>query len=261
MKPAPLHQLAAQLHHAWAHCFPIAPLTDTHPGLTLEAAYEIQKQLVDMRLQTTGARVIGKKIGVTSQAVMDMLQVHQPDFGMLTSDMVVDNGAGIAINRLIAPKAEGEIAFLLKHGLAGPGVTSADVLAATELVLPCLEIVDSRIRDWQIRIADTVADNASCGCVVIGDQGADPRRIDLSLTGMVLEKNGRIATTGAGAAALGHPAQAVAWLANILGQLGSGLLAGEIVLSGSLAAMVPVVPGDYLRLDLSGIGSASVSFI
>lgn len=260
MSQAPLRALAEQLHHVWLHCDPIAPLTDTHPGLTLAQAYQIQQLLVQLRLQSSGARVIGKKIGVTSQAVMDMLQVHQPDFGVLTSDMVVANGASLATDHLIAPKAEGEIAFLLKRELAGPGVTSADVLAATELVLPCFEIVDSRIRDWKIRIADTVADNASCGCLVIGDQGADPRRMDFGLTGMVLEQNGRVAATGAGAAALGHPAQAVAWLANTLGGLGSGLLAGEIVLSGSLAAMVPVVPGDHLHLGLSGIGSASISF-
>jgi 2-oxopent-4-enoate/cis-2-oxohex-4-enoate hydratase len=205
--------------------------------------------------------VIGKKIGVTSEAVMNMLDVRQPDFGHLTSAMVFADGAAIDVSQLIAPKAEGEIAFVLKHDLAGPGVTNADVLRATEAVLPCFEIVDSRIRDWKIRIQDTVADNASSGVFVLGDQAVDPRELDLALVGMTLEKNGEIAATGAGAAALGHPANAVAWLANTLGRLGMTLNAGEVILSGSLAAMVPVTAGDSLRISLGGIGSASVRFI
>ena len=162
---------------------------------------------------------------------------------------------------LIQPKAEGEIAFILKRDLMGPGIGNADVLAATECVMPCFEIVDSRIRDWKIKIQDTVADNASCGVFVLGDRAVDPRRIDLSTCGMVLEKNGEIVATGAGAAALGAPANVVAWLANTLGRLGIPLKAGEVVLSGSLAIMVPVQAGDSLRVTIGGIGGCSVRFV
>jgi 2-oxopent-4-enoate/cis-2-oxohex-4-enoate hydratase len=205
--------------------------------------------------------VIGKKIGVTSKAVMDMLGVYQPDFGLLTDAMVYNEGEAIPASRLIQPKAEGEIAFILKRDLQGPGVSAADVLAATEGVMACFEIVDSRIRDWKIKIQDTVADNASCGVFVLGDRLVDPRGLDLTTCGMVLEKNGEIVATGAGAAALGAPANAVAWLANTLGALGIPLKAGEVILSGSLAIMVPVQAGDSLRVSIGGIGGCSVRFV
>ena len=165
------------------------------------------------------------------------------------------------MSRLIQPKAEGEIAFVLKKTLKGPGISSADVLAATEGVMACFEIVDSRIHDWKIKIQDTVADNASCGVFVLGDRLVDPRDVDLNTCGMVLEKNGDIVATGAGAAALGAPANAVAWLANTLGRLGIALEAGEVVMSGSLAIMVPVAAGDNLRVTIGGIGSCSVRFV
>jgi 2-oxopent-4-enoate/cis-2-oxohex-4-enoate hydratase len=261
MTPGQLQQQGQRLYRALADRTPIAPLTVEVPDLTIEDAYRIQQHMVAARLAVTGERVVGKKIGVTSEVVMKMLDVHQPDFGVLTSDMVFNDGARIEAASLIAPKAEGEIAFLLKRDLSGPGVSNADVLAATEVVMPCFEIVDSRIRDWKIRIQDTVADNASSGVFVLGDAAVDPRRLDLALVGMTLEKNGEIVATGAGAAALGHPVNAVAWLANTLGALGVGLKAGEVILSGSLAAMVPVAAGDHLRIGLSGIGSASVSFV
>ncbi|NQD94408.1 2-oxopent-4-enoate hydratase [Pseudomonas sp. CrR25] len=250
----------AALHQALVERRPLAPLTDSYPQLTVEQAYRIQLAMIQARLDA-GERVIGKKIGVTSRVVMDMLAVDQPDFGHLLSDMHYPDGAAIACSELIAPKAEGEIAFVLKHDLQGPGVTVADVLRATAYVMPCFEIVDSRIRDWKIRIQDTVADNASAGVFVLGGQCIDPREVDLACVGMTLEKNGEVVATGAGAAALGHPANAVAWLANTLGSLGIGLKQGEVILSGSLAAMVAVQPGDQLRMSLGGIGSASVRFI
>ncbi|MBM3374084.1 MAG: 2-oxopent-4-enoate hydratase, partial [Betaproteobacteria bacterium] len=223
-------------------------------------AYRIQQRLNARRI-AAGERIIGKKIGVTSAAVMNMLGVYQPDFGMLTDGMVYNEGEAIPANTLIQPKAEGEIAFVLKRDLKGPGVTAADVLAATEGVMACFEIVDSRIRDWKIKIQDTVADNASCGVFVLGDRLVDPRGVDLNTCGMVLEKNGEIVATGAGAAALGAPANAVAWLANTLGKLDIPLKAGEVVLSGSLAIMVPVKAGDSLRVTIGGIGGCSVRFV
>jgi len=187
--------------------------------------------------------------------------VFQPDFGWLLDNMLYHPGQDIAAETLIQPKAEGEIAFVLKKSLQGPGVTAASVLAATEGVMACFEIVDSRIRDWKIKIQDTIADNASCGVFVLGDKLVSPHGVDLTTCGMVLEKNGNIVATGAGAAALGHPANAVAWLANTLGQYGMALEAGDIVLSGSLAAMIPVQAGDNLQLSIGGIGTCSVRFV
>lgn len=260
MSTPEIQKIGQQLHQALQSGEPLAPLTDSHPDMTLEQAYAVQLAMIQPRLDA-GAKVIGKKIGVTSKVVMNMLKVGQPDFGHLLSDMLYSDGGAIEASSLIAPKAEGEIAFLLKEDLQGPGVTVADVLRATASVMPCFEIVDSRIRDWKIQIQDTVADNASAAAFVLGDSAVDPRNVDLACVGMTLEKNGEIVATGAGAAALGHPANAVAWLANTLGKLGIGLKAGEVILSGSLAAMVPVQAGDQLRISLGGIGSASVRFV
>jgi 2-oxopent-4-enoate/cis-2-oxohex-4-enoate hydratase len=260
MQPQLIEQLGTELYQALTDVKTVRPLTERHPDISIEEAYQIQQQLMKLRL-AAGERVIGKKIGVTSKAVMNMLGVYQPDFGYLTDGMVYNEGQAIPMSRLIQPKAEGEIAFVLKKTLKGPGISSADVLAATEGVMACFEIVDSRIHDWKIKIQDTVADNASCGVFVLGDRLVDPRDVDLNTCGMVLEKNGDIVATGAGAAALGAPANAVAWLANTLGRLGIALEAGEVVMSGSLAIMVPVAAGDNLRVTIGGIGSCSVRFV
>jgi 2-oxopent-4-enoate/cis-2-oxohex-4-enoate hydratase len=252
--------LGDELFDALKACRTVEPLTTRHPEITIDDAYAIQQRLNARRLQA-GETVVGKKIGVTSKAVMNMLGVYQPDFGILLDGMLYNEGQAIEAASLIQPKAEGEIAFILKRDLQGPGVSAADVLAATEGVMTCFEIVDSRIRDWKIKIQDTVADNASCGVFVLGDRVVDAREVDLNTCGMVLEKNGEIVATGAGAAALGAPANAVAWLANTLGAHGIALKAGEVILSGSLAAMVPVKAGDNLRVTIGGIGGCSVRFI
>ena len=238
----------------------IDPLTDQEPGITIEDAYNISLQLLQRRLDD-GEKIIGKKIGVTSKAVMDMLSVNQPDFGYLTDRMVYNNGDEVPIgSEMIQPRAEGEIAFILKQDLEGPGITNAAVLRATECVMPCFEIVDSRIRDWKIKIQDTIADNASCGAFLLGDRAVSPRAVDLVTCGMVHTKNGEVIATGAGAAALGSPVNCVAWLANTLGEFGIKLLAGEVILSGSLVPLHPVVPGDVMTLAVGGIGNASVRF-
>ncbi|NML27074.1 2-oxopent-4-enoate hydratase [Zoogloea dura] len=252
-------RLGDELYDALVARQTLVPLTQRHPEITIEDAYQIQQQMIARRL-AAGERVVGKKIGVTSKVVMDMLDVRQPDFGWLLDGMVYNEGQSIPADSLIQPRAEGEIAFLLKKDLTGPGVTASDVLAATEGVMACFEIVDSRIQDWKIRIQDTVADNASCGVLVLGDRMVDPRKVDLATCGMVLEKNGEIVGTGSGAAALGHPCNAMAWLANTLGRLGISLKAGDIVLSGSLAALIPVKAGDNLRVTIGGIGGCSVRF-
>ena len=255
-----IEKLGDELYEALIAGKTVSPLTSRGFDISIEDAYFIQQRMLSRRLEN-GEHIIGKKIGVTSKAVMNMLGVHQPDFGYLLDGMVYNEGESIEMSSLIQPKAEGEIAFLLKKDLQGPGVTAADVLAATEGVMACFEIVDSRIADWKIKIQDTVADNASCGVFVLGDQLVDISNIDLGLCGMVLEKNGEIVVTGAGAATMGHPVNAMVWLANTLGKLGIALKAGDIVLSGAMGAMVPVVKGDNLRMTIGGLGGCSVRFV
>ncbi len=259
MDNALITRLGDELYTALTTREVLDPLTSRHPDITIEDAYHIQQRMLARRLEK-GERVVGKKIGVTSAAVMNLLGVRQPDFGYMLDGMMYNEGESIPIDTLIQPKAEGEIAFVMKKDLMGPGIGAADVLAATEGVMACFEIVDSRIRDWKIRIQDTVADNASCGVFVLGDRLVDPRQVDLATCGMVLEKNGDIVATGAGAATLGNPVNAMVWLANTLGRLGIPLKAGEVVLSGSLGPMIPVAAGDNLRVTIGGIGGCSVRF-
>lgn len=239
----------------------LSPLTAREAGISIDDAYHVSLRMLSRR-RDEGERVVGKKIGVTSDAVQDMLNVRQPDFGFLTDAMHYGNGARVSLAEanLIQPRAEGEIAFVLKHDLNGPGVTEDDVLAATDYVAPCFEIVDSRVTDWKIRIQDTVADNASCGIFVLGEAQADPRELDLAAVAMDIECNGKHVAHGLGSAVQGHPCTAVAWLANTLGGYDIPLLADEIILSGSLAPLLPITPGEHYALRLEGIGGAEISF-
>ncbi len=254
-----IHRFGDELYEALVAGQTIPNLRERADGMTIVDAYQVQARMIERRL-AAGETVVGKKIGVTSKAVQSAIGVFEPDFGILTSAMVYEDGATIPAGTLIQPKAEGEIAFVLKRDLIGPGITAAEVLSATDYVSACFEIVDSRIKDWDIRIQDTVADNASCGVYVVGKDKVDPRDVDLALAGMVAERNGEIAVTGAGAAVQGSPANAVAWLANTLGRLGMPLLAGETILSGALAPMYLFEPGDTLTMRIGGIGSCSISF-
>lgn len=250
-----------ELYQAMVERKTLRPLTERYPNITLENAYQISLRMLERRL-AAGEHIIGKKIGLTSKAVQNMLGVGQPDFGYLTNKMAFSQGEEMPISsQLMQPKAEGEIAFILKKDLMGPGVTNADVLAATDFVMPCFEVVDSRIENWEIKIQDTVADNASCGLFILGNNAVDPRKVDLATCGMVVEKNGSIISTGAGAAALGSPVNCVTWLANTLGHFGIPLKAGEVILSGSLVPLVPVKAGDFMSLSIGGIGGASVRFV
>ena len=239
----------------------LSPLTSRHAGITVDDAYRVSLRFLSRR-KASGERVIGKKIGVTSKPVQDMLGVFQPDFGFLTDAMQFADGATVSLKQagLIQPRAEGEIAFMLRSDLQGPGVTREDVLAATEWVAPCFEIVDSRIDDWKIRIQDTVADNASCGVFVVGTQHTDPRTLDLASASMQMWKNDAPAGAGLGSAVQGHPAEAVAWLANTLGAFGIPFKAGELILSGSLAPLVPAASGDRFTMQITGLGECSVAF-
>ena len=238
----------------------IEPPTASDPAMSIEDAYAISRRILELRLQT-GERLVGKKIGGTSRAVQQMLDVRQPDFGYLTDTMQTGTDMRIS-DRLIQPRAEGELAFILKRDLRGPGVTPDDVLAATEQVLPCFEIVDSRIDKWRIRIQDTVADNASSGLFVLGQDGVGPYDVDLAACAMTVHKNGALLSEGRGDASdIGSPQGCVAWLANTLGAFGIPLLAGEVILSGSLVPLEPVVAGDQMRCTIEGIGSVDVRFV
>lgn len=252
---------AAELYAALRERRTIPPLSETDPSLTIDDAYAISLGSLALRL-ADGERVVGKKIGVTSKVVQEMLGVDQPDFGFLTDAMEVSNGViDIAVRRLIAPRAEAEIAFFLKSDLKGPGVTPADVLAATASIAPCFEIVDSRIADWRIGIVDTVADNASCGVFVVGEARADPTAYDLAALQVTVLKNGAPLSQGVGAAVQGSPLVAVAWLANTLGRHGVSLDAGDVILSGSLVSLEPAYAGDLFEMTLHGIGVCAARFI
>lgn len=233
-------------------------VSETFPGLGITGAYQVQRVNLQRRLrENPGLRLVGHKVGLTNEKIQTWLGVDEPDFGGLLSDMYIQDGGVLSPTRLIQPRAEGELAFVLAEDLRGPGVTPLDVLRATDFVLPAIEVVDSRVKDWNITIVDTVADNASSGVFVLGNVPMDPYELDMKLVGMTLRKNGRVAVTGAGAGCMGNPLYAVAWLANKLSDLGGGLKAGDIILSGALGAVVDLAAGDRVEVT---IGSESVSF-
>ncbi|AMO70044.1 hydratase TesE [gamma proteobacterium BDW918] len=256
-----LDSIATELYECLKSATTTPPLSDVYKNIDIEDAYYISKRILDLRIGD-GETITGKKIGVTSKVVQDMLGVHQPDFGFLTDAMYCENGVSIELEkRLIQPKAEAEIAFFLKSDLVGPGVTEADVLAATDYIMPCFEIVDSRIDGWRIKIQDTIADNASCGIYILGDSKLDPRDIDLPNLRVSVWKNDEFLSEGIGSAVQGNPLTAVAWLANTLGGFGISLNAGEVILSGSLVPLEPIQAGDKMRMELHGVGRAAVQFV
>lgn len=252
--------LAAELHEALRAGSTVPPLIARHPDLTVDDAYAISLGVLARRL-ADGERVVGKKIGVTSKAVQDMLGVHQPDFGFLTDPMWIEGEIDVAGSNLIQPRAEAEIGFILKESLKGPGITAEQVIAATEAIVPCFEIVDSRIENWKIGIVDTIADNASCGVFVLGEARADPRAHDLPNLHVTVTKNGAPLSEGYGRAVQGSPAEAVAWLANTLGAYGVTLDAGDVILSGSLVPLEDARPGDVFEMELHGVGGCTARFV
>lgn len=236
---------------------PCAPVRDLI-GLSPEAAYEVQFLTTRAALEA-GRRLVGRKIGLTSRAVQQQLGVDQPDFGVLFADMEFCDGEVIPPGRLLQPKAEAEVAFVLKDDLPLPDVTPTQVARAVDYVVPAIEIVGSRVANWDIRISDTIADNASSGVYVLGGPIRRLDGLDLAGLGMVLERNGAAASFGGGAACLGNPLTAVVWLARTCARLGMSLKAGDVVLSGALGPMVPVAPGDVLTARITGLGTVSVA--
>lgn len=255
-----INAIAEALRNAESTGTPIEPLTSAYPGMTVKDAYDVQLAGVQARL-SRGRRVVGKKIGLTSKAMQDLFGVHEPDYGHLLSHMLLLEDEPCRRGDLLSPRVEGEVAFILKDSLKGPGITIADVLRATEGIMPAIEIVDSRIRDWKIKLVDTVADNASSGLFVLGGRMVPVKDLDLRLIGMCLEKNGQVVNSGAGVAVLGHPAASVAWLANRLADFGIALDAGEIVLSGAVTAATEAGEGDVFRVSFYGLGSVGLRFV
>ena len=260
MQPALLHQdLADELWEADRSAKPVAPLTERHSDLVLDDAYAIQTINIERRV-AAGQRIIGRKVGLTSRPMQELLGVDEPDFGVLTDEMMIEDGDLIPLERLVQPRVEAELAFVMERDLAGPGVTTAVALQAIAGALPAVEIVDSRVADWKIKLVDTVADNASSGLLVVGGRMRPVAELDLRLLGVVVSRGGEMIDTGAGAAALGNPARCVAWLANKLGAFGAGLKAGDIVLPGAVHKMVPVQPGDVFRAEFAHLGAVTVRF-
>ncbi|MCK9515440.1 MAG: 2-oxo-3-hexenedioate decarboxylase [Ottowia sp.] len=255
-----LDQLAEHLHACQREARDTLKVTDDHPDMTWDDAYAIQDRILAAKL-AGGAHLAGYKAGLTSHAKMKQMGVTDPVFGFLVDEFMVPAGGEVQTSELIHPKVEPEICFVTRHELQGPGCSIASVLAASDIVLPGIEVIDSRYRDFKFDLKSVVADNTSASRFVVGGHAVDARSVDLRTTGIVLEKNGQVVATGAGAAVVGHPAAAVAMLVNHLGRRGKTLPAGALVFSGGITAAVAVTAGDNLTLSVQGMGSVGVRFV
>ena len=255
-----LDQLARHLHACQREARDTPKITDEHPQMDFDDAYAIQDRILAAKLKG-GARVAGYKAGLTSHAKMKQMGVSDPVFGFLVDEFTVADGGEVKVSELIHPKVEPEIAFVTRTELRGPGCNIASVLAASDIVLPGIEVIDSRYRDFKFDVNSVIADNTSAVRFVVGGHAVDARSVDLRTTGIVLEKNGVPVALGAGAAVLGHPAAAVAMLVNHLGRRGKSLPAGSLVLSGGATEAVSVQAGDHVRLRVQGMGSVSLRFV
>ena len=257
---ARLDAIAQRLHDAMTSVTPVPPVVADDPGLDVDDADAIQQGLVRRILDADGGRPVGYKLGLTSKPMQEMLGVDQPDYAPVLSSMVFGDGHEVDLTRYIAPKVEAEIALVLSKPLRGPGVTPSAAWQAIGGAVAAIEMVDSRIADWKIGLVDTIADLASSGATVLGTRvvpldGWEPR-----LTGMVVSRNGSTVDTGAGAAALGDPVAAVAWLANTLAPYDVTLEAGWFVMTGALHRAFEVAPGDVVRADFDRLGTVTARF-
>jgi 2-keto-4-pentenoate hydratase len=251
--------IADKLRTAAQYREPIPPVRDLLPAGAIDLAYAAQEINTECKL-AEGRRLVGRKIGLTSAAVQRQLGVDQPDYGMLFDDMAILDGWDVQRNRLIQPKVEAEVAFVIGRDLDDERLTIADILRATEFALPAIEIVDSRIVDWKIGLLDTIADNASSGLYVLGASPKKLEGLDLRLAGMTMEYLGEPVSVGAGAACLGDPLSAMLWLAKTMARVGRPLKAGDTVLSGALGPMVTVTWGGVYEARIEGLGSVRAAF-
>ena len=255
-----IHQRVADaLHRAHESGEPIAPVRNDLPEGDIDAAYAVQR-LNTERWLGAGRRLSGRKIGLTSKAVQKQLGVGEPDFGMLFADMAVGDGEEMPWRRLQQPRVEAEVALVLERDLTGDEIGITDLLHAAAYALPAIEVVGSRIANWDIRIVDTVADNASSGLYVLGNTPMKLDGLDLRLAGMVMERRGEPVSVGAGAACLGHPFNAAVWLARTMVRVGQPLKAGDTILTGALGPMVAAEPGDVFEARIGGLGSVRAVF-
>lgn len=236
----------------------IEPFT-SRENITTSEAYRIQLGVIDYKIQH-GAKVVGKKIGLTSKAMQEMLGVDMPDYGHLLDNMIYQEDEAISLSEFIQPRVEFEIGFILKEKLQGPGVTEEDVIWATDYVVPAIEMIDSRIRDWKFKFEDTVADNGSSAGAIIGKDRKTLREINLPEVKMTVYKNDALLDTAYGSAVMGNPIKAVAWLANEVGAYDIALNQGEIILAGALAKAVPMEAGDHFWAEFENLGTVSATF-
>src|SRR5262245_21831132 len=249
--------LAARLREADEAYAPIAPLRDELPAGDVDAAYAVQRANTAHRL-AQGRRLVGRKIGLTSAAVQRQLGVDQPDFGALFDDMLLHDGGTVPHRAVLQPRAEAEVALVLGAPIEDPATTLDDLAAAVDHVLSAIEVVGSRIAGWDITIVDTVADNASSGMFVLGTTPIDPAGLDLAAAAMTMTLDGRVVSTGTGAACLGHPYNAALWLARRMIAEGTPLAAGDIVMSGALGPMQDLAPGSTAQATIDGLGTVTV---
>ncbi|MEQ8694320.1 MAG: fumarylacetoacetate hydrolase family protein [Gammaproteobacteria bacterium] len=251
--------VAETLRRAQADRTPCAPVRDRIADADIDAAYAIQQMNIDARI-ADGQRLIGRKIGLTSPAVQAQLGVDQPDYGALLSDMVLPENGRLHLDDILQPKAEAEIAFILGDGLDMKMPTVVDVLRATQFIAPAIEIVGSRIANWDIRLCDTVADNASSGMFVLGSPVRKPEGFDFTGCGMRMYADDNLVSEGSGRACLGNPLNAVAWLAARMQAMGAPLRGGEVILSGALGPMSPLSTPCHIRAEIEGLGTVAFEF-
>lgn len=258
-KEQTIKDAARRIRTAWKNGKTTKPIRDVLPKGDIDAAYAIQQINTDIWIDE-GRRVIGRKIGLTAKTVQAQLGVDQPDYGIIYADMAVVDGDEIDFKSVAQPKAEAEVALVLAEDLDGDQLTLLDLIAATAYALPAIEVVGSRIANWDINILDTIADNASSGMIVLGTRPVLLDDVDLRMCGMVMENKGEQVSVGAGVACLGNPLNAAVWLARKMVDVGMPLLAGDVIMTGALGPMAPIGPGEVIEARISGLGSVRAVF-
>ena len=253
-------QIAHELYKAEKDVYEVDKFVDQFPELDAELAYQVQDRLIEKKCAAENTKIAGRKLGLTSRAKQEMMGVREPTYGVLLENMQLFEGETVSVKPFIHAKIEPEIAFIFDKEVKGPSVSVTDILAATAYIAPAMEVIDSRYRDFKFTLADVIADNSSSSRYIYGEKFYRVDDVDLRLMGMVFKKNGEIIATSAGASVMGHPARAVAWMANKLVERGQSIQPGEVVLSGALSEAFTISPGDHFSVSFGGIGALEVGF-